>query len=222
MIQKQIQLYLLLILVSLASCTSEKIEPNIVQTSLEYIPIEDGQEEIFEIYELDYNIFGVDTLHIFQKERLALHHKDDDSLYAIVSVLTSETEDGEYESVSTQSITIERNQIIENRNNVRYVTLELPLEENLRFDVNAFNLENENLATIKNLATDVSITDFLTTRTFNQALEVEIENTNNIILSINHTRIYQKDKGLVYELDENLDQQPGQDPIGFKKLKIRL
>lgn len=206
----------------MSSCNSEKIEPNIVERSSLYLPLDNNQEQLFEIYELDYTIFGVDTTHYFKLERTNVLFKDKDSLYAIVNVLTSDTKDGVFSSASAYSLLIERNQVIQNLETERFVVFDLPLKQGNSFDVNAYNLQDKKEGTIISLEKNISTTDFMASNTFNEAMKIQLEKTKNNILSIDHYRVYGKEKGLVYERNESLDQQPGQDPIGYIHLKMRV
>ena len=206
----------------LSSCSSEKIEPEIVERSSEYFPLTDDQEQLFEIYEINYTIFGSDTSHYFQEERTQVLYKDADSLYAIVTILQADSLNGSFVTTTASSMVIERNELIQNNNNERTVLIQFPISEDLAYNINAYNLNDKQEATVKALNSAVTISNFRDTTTYDNALEIELEENNNIILSINHDRIYQPNVGLVYEFDQSIDQQPGQDPIGHKTIKTRL
>ena len=53
------------------------------------------------------------------------------------------------------------------------------------------------------------------------AFDVFEEKSNNID-NIQKHQIYVKNKGLVYDLNQEINQQPNQLAIGYKKIKIRL
>ena len=204
------------------SCSTEKIEPNIVTLSAQYFPIDNNQEQVFEIYELDYTISGIDTTHVFQLERTTVIYKDQDSLYATVNVLRADTEDGAYASHSTYSLTIEGNQLIQNKENERYILLGFPISQGQTFDVNGYNLEPSIRASVSALDKTIATSDFTGDQSYSNALKIQLEKVNNNIITIDNNNIYQENKGLVYQTDISLDQQPGQTPIGHKNIKIRI
>ena len=204
------------------SCDTDEITPSKDFGGLEYFPLEQGEVTNFVISEISYTIFGTDTINYFTKEKVLSIKDSNNTKTAYIEISKSNTLHGTYNLSNLTSITINDNHIIQNKENVIFLKAAIPLEKGKLFDQNLYNQLDEKLALIKQMNETVSTTNFKGEYTFNNALNIVFEENTNTIDNILKHQIYEKNKGLMYELNQEINQQPQQLPIGYKKLKIRL
>lgn len=207
----------------LSGCETKQISPESqIFAGQEFFPLSANDEKTFEVYEINYTNFGSDTAHYFQKEKTFSISKEEEEETYYIQVLKGSSLDSSFSISEIYSIRLKNKQIIETRNNILHIIAVLPLSTGLKFDRNLYNSKKLEFTTVKALNENQVYTDFLGSHKFQNVLDLEMAQSTNTIEQINKHRVYQENKGLVYELDQDINQQPNSEPIGYKNLKIRI
>jgi hypothetical protein len=204
------------------SCDTDEITPSKDFGGLEYFPLNLNEVNYFKNTEINFTIFGSDTTTYFTKEEVFSLIDSNNTKTAYIKISKSNTETGTYSPSQITSFAIKGNHIITNIENVNYLRAITPLEKDKVFNQNLYNQSEEKLARIQQIGGEITTTNYLGSFTFKDVLNIIFEEKSNNIDNIKKHQIYVKNKGLVYDLNQEINQQPNQLAIGYKKIKIRL
>lgn len=211
------------LLIVMFSCTTEIIDPNTSTINKEeFFPLLLDKESLFEVHDIQYTILGSDTSIYFIKEKITSIADSNETKKASITISTSEQKDGLYEGNSVYTLSIKSNHLIQNIDNKYILKAIFPLTKNQLFDQNLYNLEDKKEAKITLINETFSSSNYLETYSFPNALNIEYENKINLIDNIYKHQVYQKDLGLVYDMNQEINTQPNQKPIGYKIIKKRI
>jgi hypothetical protein len=206
-----------------SACDTEKVNPqNSISSSDDFFPISSSYEAVFEIYSVDYQAGKNDTLHYFVKEKVSSIENQTNQIKFYMLSDVSKTLNGVYSRDEIFSYTKSNLNLIENRESQSVIRQIYPLVLDKSFNINAFNSDKATFAKITKLNQSVAVEDFTGKKTFQNALQIEIKKEINAIDNIYKHQVYQKDIGLVYDLNQEINKQPGEKEIGYKIIKIRV
>ncbi|UXP31586.1 hypothetical protein N6H18_14635 [Reichenbachiella agarivorans] len=129
----------LLISLCFMACQSE-IDQDTDRLGANYFPMEMGQYRIYDVHEINYYLIGPEESNYQLKEEvvdstLLSHNKIEYKLHR--SVRADDTQTWKLDSVWTTQVG--SSTIVANENNVSYVKLVFPIENNLVWDANVYN-----------------------------------------------------------------------------------
>lgn len=198
----------------ISGCSSEKISPNELNDSENYFPVLEGTVSFFKIENTTFNIFGTELESFILKEKI----ENLDTGYAFVSVSKYDSSSQTFVIESNYSIDIRTDKYITNKGSLRKVEAIFPFINGTSFNENQFNNQESSLLTIDSINATFNIEG----EEIKNALKVSIPDVKNNIQNNQFYRIYKKNEGLSYEINQEIETQPGQTPIGFKNTKKRI
>lgn len=198
------------------ACSSEKVSPSLENRSTLYFPLVKTDTAFFKINNTSFNIFGEENSSFIQKEII-------DSLnggYAFVSVFKFDSLSQRFTKQSNYSIDTRQNKYVTNKNSVRKVEALFPFTAGTQFNENEFNGSGGSFLTVDGVDESFSIPE--EQLTVDCGAKISSPTVFNNIQNNDFFRIYEKNVGLVYEFNQQIETQPGQNPIGFKNIKVRI
>ncbi len=205
-----------------SSCVSDKVEPDKLYGGIDYFPFYKSDTINYKVIEINFTVSKSDTNTYFVREKMIDLIEKDNNKTAIIAQSYSKTLEETFKTTKLYSILLNNKELVYKIDDKSYLYSPLPVEKGISFDQNLYNSEAPKLASIDNLASNVMVNDFDSKLVFNNALQIVFEKKINAIEDIYKHMIYQSKKGLVFELNQSINRQPNQLPIGYKIIKIRL
>lgn len=202
---------ILSILLLTFSCKVESIDPSTVELGYEYFPLEIGKSWTYKIHQEKFTLLNkIDTV-FYQKEEIVDTVRDGDELSYHLHIFRKAnlTDTWTLDSVWSQKITTKY--AIRVENNKRFLKLVFPLEKEQKWDENLLNISNENIGELLFVNESVQVNDTLL---YENALKVQYEEEESFISSKQHFECYQKNIGLTYIYQKNIQSQPNEPEIG--------
>lgn len=153
--EKRIYIYLFLlgIVTGFASCESKKVEPDPSRLGYDYFPLETGNYAIFDVHETYYALTANPITRIYQvKNEVAESFTDlaGETAFKVLRYSRRDTlANWQLDSVWTAKRT--PSQAIRTENNVSYVKMVFPMDEQLTWNGNAQNILGQEEYTMQNI-----------------------------------------------------------------------
>lgn len=191
--------YWSIVVILLAGCSAETLESADANIGNDYFPLNVGSYRIYDVKSIEYIYSGDnDTSLYYLKEVVADTFTNLEGNEAFrIERLVSESIDGEWEIDSVWTATNDLSQAIVFENNLPYIKLVFPVEEDKEWDGNSMSALEEDLYVMQDVNRSYTVSDTLT---FDQTVTVVQEEENdNLIYSENRSEVYAKDVGLIYK-----------------------
>lgn len=188
-------LLLVLFLTVLYSCKVKNVEPNGAYVGYDYYPLEQGRYIIYDVYDTTYNgVERIDTLYQL-KELVYSSFQEGEEVKYVLHQYYKKTTDADWKEQpdSVWSLVNSSNQLIRTENNIPYIKLVFPVEENKKWDGNAKNVYDSETYTMKNVDDSYAVSNL----DFSQTLTVEMSNVKNVISKDSRYEIYARGVGAV-------------------------
>lgn len=184
-----------LIFIGILTACGDSEEPMAFDSGYDYYPTSSGAERIYDVEEINFDLFGPDTSRYFLREYISDSILSDQ--VSITYVLkrekrTSELE--EWESDSLWSVRKTESYVIVTENNLPLVKLSFPVSEGRTWDGNAFNSLQEEGYRYETVSQE-SVDSLFTS---NEVIRVVISDVEkNLVSQDQRSEVYAKGIGLV-------------------------
>ncbi len=202
---------LTLVTFSLFSCENEEIKAEDVDLGYQYYPLTMGDSRTYHVRQIDYLLTGRDTLEYFVREVVEdTTHDFDEISYHMYRYYSEDTTLGwSLDSIwQTKKLP---GQLIRTRNNIRYIRLIFPVEEDKIWDGNALNTANNDDYEY----TDIGSSYTIDNQNYDNTVTVQQgDNLQTLIDTDFRNEVYAAHVGLIYKYQQVLYHQPGDDTTG--------
>jgi hypothetical protein len=196
--EKRIYIYLFLlgIVTGFASCESKKVEPDPSRLGYDYFPLETGNYAIFDVQEIYYALTANPITREYQiKDEVAESFTDlsGETAFKILRYSRNDTlANWQLDSVWTAKRT--PNQAIWTENNVSYVKMVFPLEEQQTWNGNVLNNKGADEYELQ----DISKPYYLPKHSFDKTITV-VQQADSSLVGLDQCKeVYAQNVGLVY------------------------
>ncbi|MDN5210644.1 hypothetical protein QQ020_01255 [Fulvivirgaceae bacterium BMA12] len=143
---------LLGIIILFSSCDTDTLEPNSSRLGFDFFPLEKGLFRTYDVEDIQYSVLSIDTLRYQLREQVvdSFLNQEDDYTYIIHRFSrVNENQSWGLDSVWTARQT--PRQAISTENNVSFIKLIFPVNENAAWDGNALNVNQGDEYVIQDL-----------------------------------------------------------------------
>jgi len=196
----------LLLLSILVACSSE--DPISTDIGLNYFPLRTGSEWIYQVEETIINQAVEEKTTYELRITLVDSIKNDNGTYAYIFNRATRTEDeNPWQSISTWSASVNKNQLIQNESNIHFVKMIFPLFSGSRWNGNQYNNLADNGNLFNGQGSELyELTEFDKPLLLSSGLEFQRTSTivqNNFVDPIVGTdqrkEVYARDVGLIFK-----------------------
>ncbi len=189
--------------ISISAC-QRSIEPDDKRLGYAYFPLEIGRYIVYNVEENTYRISdnGVPQTRFYQLKEIitdTFTNLSGEKQYVLERYVRSSL-DSPWQIDSVWSALRTGSQAIKFENNVPYIKLVFPTENNKRWNGNAYNNKGEQIYRI----TEYRKTKTLGELSFSNTLKVEMGNDSSLVSHIQREEIFAVDVGLIYLFRKNI------------------
>lgn len=197
------RLFLIGLLISLISCTSDTLEPDPQKVGFSYFPLQVGDFRIYQIHKEHFSIFAEsDTTDYQLKELVADSFATQNEITFVLHRLSREQEQDPWQLDSVWTARRTANHAIVVENNIPFAKLVFPVAVNKTWDGNVFNtrLPDNYEITAVNTSFETPAGPFGNTLTV-----FENNDPDSLIFQDIRQVVYALDVGLIYKFSSILD-----------------
>lgn len=210
--------YFTFCLLLLAACSESTVEPDFQRTGEEYFPLEVGRYGIYNVESITFDILGnIDTA-IFQlkSEVVDSFASQSGDITYIIHRHTRNTENDPWEFQRAWSAYINSNQAVMIEENIPYLKITFPVENDRQWDGNKLNTLEQDDYVLDSLGSAyITPNDTID----NTLTVIQSDNQDFIIQQDKRVEIYGLDIGLVYQQSLLLNYCAEPDCIGLEEVE---
>ncbi len=209
----KLALYLTGVLV-LWSCDSNTIDPDFNSLGYSYYPLNVGQFSIFDVREINYNLFGSDTLLYQLKETISGTFQDDagNTSYVLVREIKPEGE-ATFTTDSIWSTYLTEYHAVLNKSGNLVIPIVFPVANGIMWDANGLSAKSTDMFEINDVNVNYTIGDI----TFANSVKVVQEDKPDSLISFDYRiEVFAQDVGLIEKVDSRLKFCTDNDCFGNK------
>jgi hypothetical protein len=192
------QIILSVMAVIVFACDTEKVVPEKSGWGLDYFPLEGNSYRIYDVCIIDYSILGeIDSVSYLLKEVVSDSFLNLNNEYAFVlSRYKKDTPESDWKLDSVWTATKNEEKVVVTENNVPFVKLVFPVQENKQWDGNRMNILEEEKYKMGKIGSGfhLSSINYPATVTVTQ-----MDNPDTILVRDKRLEIYGKNIGLIFK-----------------------
>ncbi|MBX2840590.1 MAG: hypothetical protein KTR26_02370 [Flammeovirgaceae bacterium] len=184
------------------SCQTGNIDPDLISLGESFYPIETGRYITYQVKSIRFDeLKESDTLEYQMKEIIKTPFSDlsGDTIFRIEQ-FTRIDSSAQWKIDSVWTLKTDPAKIIKTENNIPYIKIVFPIENNTTWDGNNFNSLAENIYQIQNLNTSFSLNSF----SFDNTVKVIHNEDSSLVSKDVRWEIYADSVGMIYKHHEVL------------------
>jgi hypothetical protein len=204
-------------LLTIVSCSKNNAEQLFIDNGYSYFPIDSTKQYLYVVDSISYsNSTTVDTFHFQLKTQFTNSFIDlnGSKIWRLQRFAKYKNQDS-FREIENHFVQFKNNQYIYTANNLNFLKTVFPLNKNTVWNGNLFNSESRINTKIDLLNETFTNAD----TTFTNSLRISEKLSEDFIFSIEQWSVYQKNIGLVYFKNKNIetqtDQQGNENKSGF-------
>ncbi len=201
-------------IILIIGCDSKTIEPDFESLGYSYYPLSIGQFTLYQVKEINYNVFGSDTLLYELRETITSTFSDNagNQNYVLVREVKFEGEET-WKTDSIWSTFRTEYHAVLNKNGNPVIPLVFPVSEGVEWDANGLSATNEDLYELKDVNVNYTIGDV----TFASSVKVIQEDKPDSLAAFDYRiEVFAVDVGLIEKVDSRLKFCQDNDCFGNK------